>query len=108
MALTAMPMLRGLNAAVYDRSNTYAVTGGVRYSAVFGSTPYNYLASPYKYIATIDTMVKNGVPYVQPYNGFRATLNGGKVSGRVQYSGGVNVESDAYDPNDLGYLLSAK
>jgi hypothetical protein len=31
-------------------------------------------------------------------------LNLGKVSGKIQYSAGVNLESDAYDPNDLGYI----
>lgn len=92
-----------LNTAVYDKTNTYSVTGGIRYSKIFGLTPYNFLSSPYKYISNLDTTTINGRLYAKPYDGFRATLNGGKVSGKVQYSAGVNIESDAYDANDLGF-----
>lgn len=37
-------------------------------------------------------------------NGFATVASFGKVSGIVQYRGTVGVESDKYDPNDLGYL----
>ncbi len=37
-------------------------------------------------------------------NGYTSTVGFGKVSGVVQYRGIVSVESDKYDPNDLGYI----
>ena len=37
-------------------------------------------------------------------NGFTTVAGFGKVSGVIQYRGSVSVESDGYDPNDLGYL----
>jgi hypothetical protein len=37
-------------------------------------------------------------------NGFATTAGFGKVSGIVQYNGNVSIESDKYDPNDLGFL----
>ena len=37
-------------------------------------------------------------------NGFTTVTGFGKVSGVIQYRGSVSVESDGYDPNDLGYL----
>lgn len=36
--------------------------------------------------------------------GFTTVAGFGKVSGVIQYRGTVSVESDKYDPNDLGYL----
>jgi len=93
-----------LNAAVYDKTNTYSVTGGVYYSKIVGLTPYDFLSLPYRYISKLETTEVNGRTYVKPYDGFRSTLNLGKVSGKVQYSAGVDLQSDAYDPNDLGYI----
>ena len=37
-------------------------------------------------------------------NGFTTVAGFSKVSGVVQYRAAVNVESDKYDPNDLGYI----
>jgi len=37
-------------------------------------------------------------------NGFTTTAGFGKVSGVIQYRATVNVESDQYDPNDLGFI----
>ena len=36
--------------------------------------------------------------------GFTTTAGFGKVSGVIQYRATVNVESDQYDPNDLGFI----
>ena len=38
------------------------------------------------------------------YNGYTAGASFGKVSGLIQYKTTMTVESDTYDPNDLGYL----
>ncbi len=38
------------------------------------------------------------------YNGFTTVAGFGKVSGVIQYRGTVSVESDKYDPNDLGFI----
>lgn len=37
-------------------------------------------------------------------NGYTTAATYGKVSGLIQYEGGLVVESDKYDPNDLGYI----
>ncbi|MBL0147007.1 MAG: carbohydrate binding family 9 domain-containing protein [Chitinophagaceae bacterium] len=37
-------------------------------------------------------------------NGVKANTSFGKISGAWQYNAGINIESDKYDPNDLGYL----
>lgn len=36
-------------------------------------------------------------------NGFSTVASFGKVSGLVQYTAGINLKSDKYDPNDLGF-----
>lgn len=37
-------------------------------------------------------------------NGITTVASFGKVSGVIQYRAGIGVESDKYDPNDLGYI----
>ncbi len=66
-----------LDLALYDNKNKYGVNGTVRYSKIWG---------------------------MNPYDGFNTTLRAGKVSGNWQYNVTGNVESDKYDPNDLGIL----
>jgi hypothetical protein len=39
-----------------------------------------------------------------PYDGFNTTLSLRKVSGKIQFNVNNNIESDRYDPNDLGFL----
>ena len=63
----------------FDRSNMYNFRGTARYSKIFDGGGYD---------------------------GYNTTLRFGKVSGRIQYQLQANVESDQYDPNDLGFLLS--
>jgi hypothetical protein len=65
--------------SLYDKGNNYNFKGTGRYSRIFS---------------------------VNPYDGFNATLRGGKVSGRWQYFLQGNVESENYDPRDLGFLAS--
>ena len=67
----------GLDVALFDKSNLFSVRTKFDYSKI---------------------MVSN------PYDGFKTTLNAGKVSGKIQYSLFSNIESDRYDPNDLGIL----
>jgi hypothetical protein len=69
-----------LDFSFFDKSNTFNVRGTGRYSKIF----------------TTDS-----------YDGFNTTLRAGKVSGKVQYTLQANVESDRYDPRDLGFLASA-
>jgi hypothetical protein len=76
---------RDANVAAFDFSfynpkNTHALSGTVRYSKVFTSSPYA---------------------------GYNTTLRYAKVSGKWQYSFTHNIESDRYDPNDLGFLTAA-
>lgn len=39
-------------------------------------------------------------------NGFTTTTGFDKISGTIRYHGVLNIESDKYDPNDLGFLYN--
>jgi hypothetical protein len=84
---------------LYDRSSTYVLSGTLRSSNIFGYTPYTG-----SYFYNTDTVTRDGHLFLKPYSGFSSRLRFAKVGGLVRYSGSVNVESDKYDPNDLGYL----
>jgi hypothetical protein len=66
-----------LDLALYDKKNMHALEGTVRYSKIWG----------------IDT-----------YDGYNTTLRYSKVGGKWRYFLSGNVESEKYDPNDLGIL----
>ncbi len=68
-----------LDVALYNKRNSHALRGTVRYSKIWGTNPYD---------------------------GYNTTLNFGKVSGNWQYNFSGNVESKKYDPNDLGILFA--
>jgi hypothetical protein len=69
-----------LDFSFFDKENKFNFRGATRYSKIFGT---------------------NG------YDGYNISLRAGKVSGKIQYTAGVNIESDKYDPNDLGILFAA-
>jgi hypothetical protein len=62
---------------LYDKKNIYSLRGTTRYSRIFG---------------------KNA------YGGNSNSLRFSKVSGNIQYFFGGTVETEKYDPNDLGFL----
>jgi hypothetical protein len=66
-----------LDLALYDKKNTYTLKGKIRYSKVWG---------------------------VNPYDGFNANMNFGKVSGNWQFTVNSDIFSKKYDPNDMGIL----
>lgn len=66
-----------LDFALYDKKNNYALVGTGRYSKIMGAASYD---------------------------GFNTTLSARKVSGKIQFNVSNNIESDRYDPNDLGFL----
>lgn len=70
----------GLDLSLFNKKNIYNYTFSGRYSSIWGK-----LGSK---------------------NGFTTSAGFGKVSGVVQYQAGVSIESDKYDPNDLGFLLN--
>jgi len=75
---------RDANASAFDfnlvnQTNTYSLRGTARYSKIYGP---------------------NG------YDGYNTSLRLARISGKVQYYLQGNVESDRYDPNDLGFLHS--
>jgi hypothetical protein len=67
----------GLDLALYDARNIFAINAKGRYSKIFGS---------------------------DEYDGFSTYLRAGKVSGQWQYYVLNSIESEKYDPTDLGYL----
>lgn len=67
----------GLDVYLFDKSNQYGLQGKFDYSNIMG---------------------------LNPYSGFKTMLSVGKVSGKIQYNLLSNIESDRYDPNDLGFL----
>ncbi len=72
----------GLNAVIRDKTNTYQVTSFAAVSNVITKSAEGYKASSgYKYFVEL-----------------------ARISGKWQYGLMRNVESDDYNPNDLGYL----
>jgi hypothetical protein len=69
-----------LDLALYDKKNIRALQGTVRYSKIWG---------------------------MNSYDGYNATLQYNKVSGKWRYGVSGIVKSANYDPNDLGFLSSA-
>lgn len=66
--------------SLFDKKNKFNLRGATRYSKIFGPAGYD---------------------------GYSTLLRAGKVSGKVQYSIQNIIESDRYDPNDLGILPAA-
>ncbi len=64
--------------SIFDKTNNYNFTGSAKYSNIWGT--------------------------IEKYDGYKTELSAGKISGKWQWSTGINVESDQYDPNDLGFL----
>ncbi len=63
--------------ALYDNKNMYALTGTMRYSHISGD---------------------------EKQDGYNSLLSVKKVSGKFQFDVNQNIESQFYNPNDLGYL----
>jgi hypothetical protein len=61
----------------FDKKNIYALSGTARYSMISGDLNEN---------------------------GYNTQLSVKKVSGKFQFEVGQNIESEHYNPNDLGYL----
>jgi hypothetical protein len=66
--------------SLFDKKNNYNFNWTGRVSSIWG---------------------KNGA-----YNGFTSFGSYGKVSGKFQFQINAGVESDKYDPNDLGFLFN--
>ena len=88
-----------LDWALFNKKSTHAVSGTARYSKTFGYRPYRSA-----YFFNTDTTTINGRRFLNPYDGFATRLRFAKVSGKVRYNAQVNVESDKFDPNDLGFI----
>ncbi len=69
-----------LDFSFFNKENKFNVRGAARYSKIFGAAGYD---------------------------GFSTSLRVGKVSGKIQYSLQHLIESDKYDPNDIGILPAA-
>jgi Domain of unknown function (DUF5916)/Carbohydrate family 9 binding domain-like len=70
----------GLDISLFDKANNYNFSASVKYSNIWGKE--------------------------EKYDGYKTELNGGKISGKWQWTTGINIESDRYDPNDLGFLFN--
>lgn len=69
-----------IDLSIFDKKNAYNVALAGKYSSIWGDKIHQ--------------------------NGFNAVAAFSKVRGLLQYRALVNVESDKYDPNDLGFLLN--
>ena len=67
-----------LDLSLFDKKNNYNFSYSGRYSSIWGKQ--------------------------ENKNGFTTGAGFGKVSGIFQYRASVNIESDKYDPNDLGFI----
>ncbi len=70
----------GIDISLYDKKNVYHTRTNFRYSHVTGS---------------------------DPHEGFKLYNEISKVSGKWQWGVTNNIESERYDPNDLGFLRAA-
>jgi hypothetical protein len=70
----------GFDISLFDKVNNYNFSGAIRYSNVWGTE--------------------------EKKEGYKTELSVAKISGKWQYSTGLNIESDKYDPNDLGFLFN--
>ncbi len=91
-----------LDWALFNKKNSHSLSGTLRYTKIFGHTPYSS-----QYFMNRDTTTIGGQRYLNPYDGYTARLSYSKVSGKLQHYTTVSVESDTYDPNDMGYLQAA-
>jgi len=66
-----------LDFALFDKKNVYAIGGTMRYSRISGNTTKE---------------------------GYNSVLSFRKVSGKFQFDVNQNIESEHYNPNDLGFL----
>lgn len=64
--------------SLFDKRNKYNFSIATKYSSIWGNNA--------------------------KYSGYKSVLNFSKISGTIQYNAGVNIESEKYDPNDLGFL----
>jgi Domain of unknown function (DUF5916)/Carbohydrate family 9 binding domain-like len=69
-----------LDISLFDKKNNYNFTWTGRVSSIWG---------------------KQGA-----YNGFTSFSSYGKISGKFQFEVNSGIESDRYDPNDLGFLFN--
>ncbi len=88
-----------LDWALFNKKSTYVLSGTARYSKIFGYRPYRSA-----HYFNDDTTTINGRRYLNPYDGFAGRLRFAKVGGKIRYGVQVNIESDKFDPNDLGYI----
>ncbi|HZH95379.1 MAG TPA: DUF5916 domain-containing protein, partial [Flavisolibacter sp.] len=88
-----------LDWALYTEKNKYVLSGTARYSKVFGYRPYRAA-----HFFNTDTTTIAGRRYLNPYDGFATRLRLAKVDGKLRYGLQASIESDTYDPNDLGFI----
>ena len=69
-----------LDLSLFDKKNNYNFSLSGRFSNIWGKQ--------------------------QNKNGFTTGVGFGKVSGILQYRASLSIESDKYDPNDLGFILN--
>ncbi|MBP6432567.1 MAG: carbohydrate binding family 9 domain-containing protein [Ferruginibacter sp.] len=68
----------GVDFGLFDKKNEYSLTLSTKYSNIWGS--------------------------LAKYDGYKTELEAAKISGNVRFNTGLNIESEKYDPNDLGYI----
>ena len=88
--------------SLFTKDNQFAFRGTARYSKIFGYTPFFGGIN-----LVYDTITRNGLLVVKPYDGFNTAAEIGKVSGKVQYGVRADIMSNTFDPTDLGFLQFA-
>lgn len=89
--------------------NTNVLRSGSTYDAnvtgLFGNIRNKKatIATDFKFIYN----KKKGLEESEPDDGFAYQVGVQKISGNLNFGSYINVESETYDPNDLGFLLNA-
>lgn len=79
----------GFQTEIRDKKNSYSVRAGGAFNKKWGD------------ISNTDTYLSKG-----KNSGFAHNLSVNKISGKFNFNVWYNVESETYDPNDLGFLLN--
>ncbi len=95
----------GLDYNHFTRNNKYQLQLSGRYSSIFGYSRYSGDNTIINLVT--DTIRVNGRLAIKPYDGFKTVIGFNKVSGKIQFTNRINIESHTYDPNDLGYIQNA-
>ena len=87
-------------------TNTNVMRNGNNRNANVASVDVELFDKTNKHVLFGSTKVSTIWGKVENYSGYKSEIGTGKVNGKWRWRTALNIESDKYDPNDLGFLLN--